>query len=586
MDSDYSSIYFRHKLDGFTPLTRDFYDIFSDEEIRTILTRRREMRRDRSAVAFLSFENSHAILGGLGAVSKHLPAALVRGGNSVLMLTPYYENNPRVHKALGRGELVERISPMEIEIYGRNMIVSCFAETQSTVPVFHIGVQGKFTASGHPYEYGDARLLLWDSLAFCAVVPSVLSRLGYTENIVFHANDWQTGLISVSSKCAMLEGTLQSAVTVLTLHNSYDAALSDPESRSWFGRPLGKPTVLQNAIAYLDGPLTTVSAPFALELQHDPIQSRYFAAHLQPAFSRNSPLGIENGPFGTVRRAFGERSLRAAAHGDIQPILKRKFQWRKALIDICREMGDARAVGRLNLRTATKAPILFMSGRLDPAQKGFDVLFQAIRELPPGTVKLLFSPSDASAEAISFYSELAEECRGDIAIWPFRLSGPRYRSCLRGASYLVMPSLYEPFGAATEGVLQGTPVIARATGGLWMQVHTTRSCVVPEYYRGLVDTPSPEPTGLLFREEYQNRDLDLQWIDILRTPPRNRLGIPLYRAVVESAREALLDAVAVYRAPEQYAALIANGQRGIHRFSWTESSNRYSMVYDRACSHI
>ena len=39
-----------------------------------------------------------------------------------------------------------------------------------------------------------------------------------------------------------------------------------------------------------------------------------------------------------------------------------------------------------------------------------------------------------------------------------------------GATFAVMPSFYEPFGAATEAYLAGTPVIARATGGLTGQV--------------------------------------------------------------------------------------------------------------------
>ncbi len=105
-------------------------------------------------------------------------------------------------------------------------------------------------------------------------------------------------------------------------------------------------------------------------------------------------------------------------------------------------------------------------------------MFAAFQRLKRGSAKLLFSPNVAGlpgasavyAEEIGYFANAAHRSGGDIAIWPFFVPNADYRLLLRGASFLLMPSLYEPFGAASEGYAAGTPVVARGTGGLWMQV--------------------------------------------------------------------------------------------------------------------
>ena len=72
-------------------------------------------------------------------------------------------------------------------------------------------------------------------------------------------------------------------------------------------------------------------------------------------------------------------------------------------------------------------------------------------------------------------------------IYPFRMEAG-YQELMAGATYVVMPSLYEPFGAATEPYLAGTPVVARATGGLTDQV--TDIAANPD-----------RATGFLYREQ-------------------------------------------------------------------------------------
>ncbi len=105
--------------------------------------------------------------------------------------------------------------------------------------------------------------------------------------------------------------------------------------------------------------------------------------------------------------------------------------------------------------------VLFI-GRLDP-EKGVEVLLRAAEDvlaahpqakfLIAGTGKLedaLKQQAQPLGQAVEFLGYMADP-------WPL----------YRGASVVVVPSLYEPFGlVALEGMVSGRPVIASATGGL------------------------------------------------------------------------------------------------------------------------
>jgi glycosyltransferase involved in cell wall biosynthesis len=231
-----------------------------------------------------------------------------------------------------------------------------------------------------------------------------------------------------------------------------------------------------------------------------------------------------------------------------------------------------------------------MSGRFDLAQKGFDVLFHAFRRLPPATAYLLFSPSNPDSgnrAAFRFFLDCATERDGEITILPYRIPSALYQDVLRGASYLLMPSLYEPFGAATEGALNGTPVVARGTGGLWRQVRSWTPCTIPAFYGGVIGGAAEScsaPTGILHREEFPDEEAGRQWPRILALEPRERMTVPLYRSMVETAHKALLDAVDLYRRPSEYAAIIRNGLEAVAdgQTGWAVTVEKYRGIYDVA----
>ena len=125
-------------------------------------------------------------------------------------------------------------------------------------------------------------------------------------------------------------------------------------------------------------------------------------------------------------------------------------------------------------------------------------------------------------------------------IFPFRMQ-QGYLESMAGATYCVMPSLHEPFGAATEPYLQGSPVVAHATGGLVQQVVDARQ------------NPA-EATGILYRPqevgtaEQQGR----QWRAVLDSPdPASRMHFPLYVSLVHGLAAALTEAVRIFQNDKQ-----------------------------------
>lgn len=565
---------FHTKLRSWAPRIGPFLSEFDDQQRTLLHQRAASFDRSQQTIVLLCLENRLAALGGLATIMRHLPAELHGRGERVIVLSPLYSQNPRVKQALAQHELVQQGAALSMTLGGKSTKVKIFKDTTLSWPTYQIQLPGYCSARHNPYDYVNQEQLLLDSLAFCQSIPEVMAALGQRDNLIFHAQDWECAPIAPTALLAQLSQKLGSCRTMLTLHNSFDCALTPRLQHQFWGRSVHGETVLQCSIPLLSAPLSTVSEPFAREMRQDPLQYSIFIPHLQEHLAHNPPIGINNGLFGTSQPPFSPVASAAAAAGDVGPLLRQKHRRTKAALTLLASLTTPQSSGSLSMpaRGRRQIPLFFMAGRLDMSQKGFDVIFDAFSQLERGTAKLIFSPTLTSSRAtatLDFFKRHTSACKGDIVMLPYRLDGTAYHTLLQGASFLLMPSLYEPFGAATEGYLQGTAVVARATGGLISQV-----------------SEDPAPSGILFRESISAQEAALQWPQLLALPASHRHEVPLYRAMVAAAGEALRQACKVYASDAQYGAMLNNGAAMLPLFSWSGAAERYQKLYDCAITRV
>jgi glycogen synthase len=596
--------------------------LFSPAE-RKRLERRRALAGPEAAprtVVFLSYENRWGRSGGIAAVASMLPEELARAGEHVIRLSP-------MHTALRTAPdraVLEPITGFSIAFDGSPVWVSVFRISDNDRQWYLFEAPGFFDADGgaggsDPYVHGDEThierdgddsKLLRDSIFAARVIPSVLAALAarkaVAKNIVVHTQDWELAPVALSVKEALLDERLHgiSASVVLTLHNPYDHYLSDRalaritdrhEPRCW---PLVNDTnrtVLAHMIPLADAAISTVSRRFAQELTTDPLQTGHFARHFQSILVGQGIVGIDNGAFMALPNDPAlERAVEMTRRGQADPILERKQAARahglrrfgEYLASLAaRPNPDEPVIGGLDGGGGRRLwdlpngmPVFLMTGRLDPGQKGFDVMAGAIELLPKGLGRYIISPLSPLASdpdialQLHFMRSVAERRPGEIVILPFRLTDI-YLDLLAGVTWSVWPSLYEPFGGVTEPYLWQTPVVARATGGLVQQVADVRTNPV-------------EATGILYREtvpasrawqETQQRAMQ-HAID-----PSQRATTALFAAQAVALAGALAQAAELYRdrRPE-YGRLLANLPGMCRRLDWRRPVRDYRLWYDSA----
>lgn len=557
--------------------------LFNATDLATIEAARTAVHSDKRHVAYCVYENPFARSGGIFAVGTHLPPALRDAGDQVTILSPFHRNlstTPPYNQLHYLGEV-------DVPFGGRSVRLEIFEHIDKLENRWILMQAWQiFDADGgptrtNPYAHAHSSLLLRDSLFACAAVPYVLERLGIRENIIVHAQDWQFAATALTVKQAVLGGHLDSAATVLTSHNPYDYSLP-AENLSWLTDrlgperwPLGGGTVYERMIPITDAPLSTVSKGFAAELTTDPLQTNQMAAHLQQVYAAHSIVGVENPLFGTPQPAFSEQAMREAKVGLTDVILEEKLEKRRTLLEVLSAYEDKRIFGGLTADGGApltdlpdQTPIFLMFGRLDAGQKGFDLFARAIEGFAPGEAKFILTPIAGGRDPwLEDLERLATKRRGDVAVFPFRMERG-YMEAMAGATYAVMPSLYEPFGAATEAYLAGTPVVARATGGLTGQVN--------DYQAG-----PEEATGYLFREKLP---LGASWPSIISAGrPEDRQGVPLYAMMAEALFDSLQDAALLWRGDRRaYSRMLGNLFAKAASFSGERAAAGYHALYETA----
>jgi glycogen synthase len=560
------------------------------DQMQKRLDEARKVDLETATIVIASWENRFAAAGGVRAVTQEYAKHLTSQKRVVRVVTP-------LHTGLGTPPgAVRLVSVLWLDFEGTRRRVDVFESEWAKVKWVYLHCESFFTAEGgrdrsNPYLYEhDAReesfnrgspRLVRDCLFYSAVLPRVLCALDIADNVVLHLQDWETVGVALSVKEAILRKEITRAICVLALHNPYDKGLNPPDlkARGWDlltkrPEPVNTPsTFLGHMIPLLDAPPATVSREFAIDLVTDPLQTTHLADHLQVQFKKFGVEGVDNGPFETVKPPFSPNAISTARVGQPEAILSEKRTLRETMKD---KMGKYRSVKRWGgvdfMNLEDDVPVFMCVGRLDPGQKGFDVAARAIEILLTDGLdaRFVLTPivGNAPQPFVDDLQILAQTWPDQIVVYPLRMQ-QGYSETQAGCTFSLWPSMYEPFGAVSEFLLRGTPVIARSTGGLRQQVVNFD----PTTGQGngvLYETAIPEPGNDEWRRIQQEAD------------PRDRMNYPIYQDQVAQLADAIRRAVDIVKDPMTYGRLLSNVHDSVAGYSWARAEQEYAAIYDSA----
>ncbi len=562
-------------VDNLTKSNKLLNKIFNNDEIQIIKTKIKKTKPEY--IIYCSFENRFAKSGGLGAVTQTILPYLnsYNPGTKAILITPFYSNIIN-EKSIKKINLKTSVpfdnNNIETEILEYNLKYS--SPKNGKLNEYYIKAKGFFNSKNSindPYIYDQNNTkknnenLLLNSLFYCKAVPYILNKLKIKNNIIFHLQDWQTGLTALTSKEALLNNILESCSTTITLHNSYDQSIDKKYLKKITSRllPLKKPTVLQIALQLADTPITTVSKNFSKEFTKDKIQKENFAPHLQKIFKQIKITGVNNGMFIDFPEEYKNKKKL-----NIKDIKTIKNTARKKLLEILEEYPKTECFGELTYKDKSithlpdTIPIFVMTGRLDFSQKGYDVFLMALKKIKKDHIKAVLTPKPVKDSDLNFFKKITKECKGNIIVFPKNMTHG-FGELQMGSTFGIMPSIYEPFGAAVEYMVKGTVVIARKTGGLINQINS--NC------------------GILYRESSDNYTLE-NIINFSKAGSniKKRANNKWVKDMTDALYITLNQAKNTYQNKNyKYYRMIKNGLKKAKKFSWQKSAKKYFKIYKK-----
>jgi len=465
--------------------------------------------------------------GGLADVVGALPKALAACGHDVVVLLPRY----RVTKP---GPVLPSIKsltiPFSLGAPASGFRFAAVQDGEDTGGVRHylIDCPEFFDRSGLYGENGEDYPDNAERFAAFSLAALELMKRSATPPDVIHCHDWQSSLVPLYLRTLYQRDPFFARSSVLlTIHNLGYQGVFPPavlprlsiDSRLYTIDGLefyGKVNLLKGGILYSDF-LNTVSPTYARE-----IQTKEFGHGLEGVMQKRSRrlTGILNGVDYEPWNPATDPLIPANYNPED---LAGKLICKKVLLG---KMGVVDA--RLD------RPVAGIISRFDK-QKGFDLIAGAASEL---------MAEDLYVVALGTGDPIYEQFfRGLAARYPERfLVKIAYDNVLAhqieaGSDLFLMPSRYEPCGLNQMYSLKyGTVPVVRATGGLEDSVRD-------------FDFNGEGGTGFKF-VEYSAAAL---------------LGV-------------LRRALAVYRQPEMWRRLMANGMQ--RDFSWTVSAAQYASIYE------
>ena len=552
-------------------------------------------------IAFITYETPYAPGGGIAAVMAHLPKSIHKSsGLPTYVISPYHRYIAKTTDIEQNMEVIckiqvpfdDRIFDIEVRALDNEInwvFLKSTSDTNENPPFF--------SGQRHPYDVettSNQSILLRDSLFFGKAVSSALPAINAKCHWVILLQDWEaaTTTLALSNQPEVIGKTSQ----FLTLHNSYDCGVSDGDLRR-IGisrdREVGH-TILEYSLPLLGNPIFTVSKQFAEDLSTEILQTEIMIPHITSQL-RTRLLGVNNGVF--MENAIPHDIYSSAVEGDYSSLRDWKNENRKQAFAAIDSFSPAKSTpiwGDTKKFDRGEAQWFVMAGRDDSRQKGFELACLAAERYLHinDQARFLFFPipGEEGLSGISFIKSLAQKYPHRVLAFPF-LFREGFFPILRGATFGMMPSYYEPFGMANEYYLNGVVCIGRATGGITQQVVPFRQAssfsLAVKKRSDRWDRQHTPATGFLFREpdDIPNKLVDWQAINAannaINSQKSNRLEqrrkLPTVHAMVEEFVTCLEDASQIFQTNQDlYYQMVTGGISYIQKeFSWNNAAKTY-----------
>lgn len=387
--------------------------------------------------------------GGLGDVSHALPVALSRLGISVTVTLPYYDSIKVKHK---EGTC---IGPLAVDYAGKRELVFVF---RIHVPNSNIGV----LLFRHP------RLLTYENNPFqfyCACLATYIKQGVTMPYDIIHCQDWHTALLPVllgenKKTTKKKTPTIQSQKyhTMLTVHNLLYQGVYPLSQILTTGVPVSSLHVIPSAngnSGYINclregleraDIISTVSPTYAKE-----IVTPEYGEHIYDVLKRRHDrvVGILNGIDAWLWDPKTDPNV--SQNYSIGSVIEGKKANKTKL---------QKAVGL----PESDACLFGFVGRIEPRQKGIDLIMEAARRMPGEHFQIVLLGTGDKGQVTAL--EALDTKKTNIAYvstFDERLA----RRIFAGSDAILVPSRFEPCGLTQMIAMRyGAIPVVRKTGGL------------------------------------------------------------------------------------------------------------------------
>lgn len=383
-------------------------------------------------------------IGGLGDVIGSLPKALEKLGVNIDVIVPFFPN------AKTDGLSLYKTLDLNVPFNDDNAVVEVFKTKlpDSDVDVILLKNARYFSSGGS--NFFAQNITETEMFAFFdrAVVEYV--KAGFNMYDIVHCNDWHTGLIT-----HLLQDEIPDSrpATLFTIHNLMYQGIGDENIVREVGLVPGEHPILDWDIS--DGDLN---------MMQEGVAASDFINAVSPTYAKEILTEEFGGALADVLKA-REGRLVGILNGIDYSAFPRDFtvkNWVKG-----KAASKEKLLKQLNISVGTEAPLFSYIGRVDPNQKGIDLIIEAIPEIvKKGGIFVLLGTGVKDWEVKLTQLSKDKNLHGKF-VYIDKFDMTLANLIYSGSDFLVVPSKYEPCGLIQMiAVWYGSLPIVREVGGL------------------------------------------------------------------------------------------------------------------------